>query len=895
MIRCFSRQWFRLFAMAPALALAALPASSCPVSTSDGEHDLATMDLARFSPVSTMRIADAPTRAQRALAATPCEGGFAGPYPCSNVDLQSFMPLAEIGGGSGNDIWGWTDPLTGKEYALMGRTTGTSFVDVSDPVNPVYLGNLPTHTFSSTWRDVKVHANHAYIVSEASGHGMQVFDLTQLRNVSNPPVTFSNTSHYGNFGNAHNIVINEETAFAYAVGTSTCSGGLHMIDLSDPVAPSFSGCYSADGYTHDAQCVVFRGPTHRFHHGNELCFNSNEDTLTIVDVTNKSAPVQLARLPYTQSGYTHQGWLTEDHQYFLLDDELDETQFGHATRTRVFDVSDPSAPALVGSFDSSAAAIDHNLYLNGAYAFQANYRAGLRILDASDAANGVLVEEAFFDIYPSNDNASFNGAWSNYPYFASGNVIVSGIEQGLFVLRPTSLTATFRIDSDAERLEVCGVGSDSAALDVSGVGGFEGTVALGVSGVPAGASAALSPDSVAPPGVTTLTVDVASPVAGQYVLNVDGTSGDVEFSAPVHLEVSVAGPAGVAPALPLDGAAGVSSNQTLYWDGGDNAYRYDLQIATDAAFGNVVVDAPGLTLNSYAATSLPDAATLYWRVVSHNACGSTVSPVWSFSTAPASCELFAAADVPQTIDSGPANVVTSTLVTDAAGQIVDVNVLGLRGVHTYLGDLDFQLQGPIANAHGGRANMRHSERALVRIIERRCGTDEDFNVGIDEDAPPGDLPCPYNDGGTYRPDNTLAPFQGNPGTGDWQLIVTDNAGIDGGELQAWSLEICTTPLPELLDSDGDGVSDDSDNCIDVANPDQRDTHGDGYGNICDPDLDNDGIVNVLDLGILRNAFFDSGAGLDADLNGDEVVNTVDLGIMKSYFFGPPGPSGVALE
>lgn len=127
------------------------------------------------------------------LALTPCENGFAGIYPCENVDLLAFMPLSTIGGGSGNDIWGWTDPLTGKEYALMGRSSGTSFVDISDPVNPVYIGNLPTHTSNSSWRDIKVYANYAFVVSEASGHGMQVFDLTRLRSVVSPPLRLPKT------------------------------------------------------------------------------------------------------------------------------------------------------------------------------------------------------------------------------------------------------------------------------------------------------------------------------------------------------------------------------------------------------------------------------------------------------------------------------------------------------------------------------------------------------------------------------------------------------------------------------------------------------------------------------------------------------------------------------
>ena len=377
------------------------------------------------------------------LSTTNCVGGFAGIYPCNNVDLEAFMPLADIGGtrsnSAANDIWGWTDPLTGKEYAIIGRVFGTSFVDISDPANPVYLGDLPTHgAFGSSWRDIKTYADHAFIVSEANQHGMQVFDLTQLDNVANPPVTFTETAHYNKNASAHNIVINEDSGYAYIVGASgknSCSGGLHMVDISNPTSPSFAGCFSSDGYTHDAQCVNYTGPDPD-HQGREICFNSNEDTVTIVDVTNKSSPVELSRTGYGGSAYTHQGWLTDDQVHFLVDDELDEQSLGHNTRTRVFDVSDLDAPTLIGSYDSANPAIDHNQYVKGNFSYQSNYRSGLRILDISAVATASLREVAFFDIYPANDAAQFNGTWSNYPYFDSGIVIVSGIEQGLFILRP---------------------------------------------------------------------------------------------------------------------------------------------------------------------------------------------------------------------------------------------------------------------------------------------------------------------------------------------------------------------------------------------------------------------------------------------------------------------------
>jgi hypothetical protein len=210
---------------------------------------------------------------------------------------------------------------------------------------------------------------------------------------------------------------------------------LHIINIQNPTSPSFAGCYSADGYTHDAQCVNYAGPDADYQ-GSELCFNANEDTITIVDVSNKGSLSQVARVGYNGSEYTHQGWLTEDQRYYLLDDELDESNNGHNTHTYIWDMVDVDNPVLIGTYASTTLNIDHNLYVKGNFVYQANYRAGLRILDLANVSAGGLTEVAYFDVYPANNNANFNGAWSNYPYFDSGIVILSGIEQGLFVLQP---------------------------------------------------------------------------------------------------------------------------------------------------------------------------------------------------------------------------------------------------------------------------------------------------------------------------------------------------------------------------------------------------------------------------------------------------------------------------
>jgi len=392
-------------------------------------------------------------------AVVPCINGFAGEYPCLNVDLLSFIDFDGLGcsGAQGNDIWGWTTDDSGvvRDFAIFCCTNGVSYVEITDPTNPKVIGITKTASTASTWRDVKVFKNHAYIVSEARNHGMQVVDLTLLLNQKAPGPNnqiFAVANYTDQMGSTtqrstHNIAINEETGIAYLVGCKTCAGGLLMVDISTPWNPQYAGCYSADGYTHDTQCVIYRetSPDERWH-GKEICFALNEDTLTIVDVTDKKNPVMISRVPYYGARYTHQGWLTKNQKYLLVDDELDEMYNTYDTTKRtvtyVWDVSNLGAPRDIYQFQSPVQSIDHNQYTEEDYVFQANYASGLRIWNGM---NGEIAEPTwrpslvgFFDVHPDADVADFYGSWSTYPYFASANnkntIVVSSIEKGLFVL-----------------------------------------------------------------------------------------------------------------------------------------------------------------------------------------------------------------------------------------------------------------------------------------------------------------------------------------------------------------------------------------------------------------------------------------------------------------------------
>lgn len=387
-----------------------------------------------------------------------CEGGMAGPYPCDGVDQLGFLGLEACNAAGANDVWGWCDDLTGKEYALLGLNNGLAFVDVTDPFYPVYLGKLPTATSTSLWRDMKVAGHHAYVVSEAFAHGLQVFDLHWLREAGSTPDAFLADATLTDFSDAHNLTIDEASNRLYVVGTNLADGGVLIYDISDPGNPTLVGMYEEGGYVHDAVAGVYAGPDPD-HSGASLLFCAHPTHFSILDVTDASDVQVLSTGMHPSNGYTHQPCWLPDGQRLLIGDELDEQQYGFNTRTVWWDVSDLDAPAYGGAYFGPTTASDHNQYADAAFVYQSNYTAGLRILKSDDTDGFSMQEVASFDVHPASDAVGFTGSWSNYPFLPSGNLLVSSMESGLHILRPNWLEAEF------SSLEVCQ--NDTAFLQVT--------------------------------------------------------------------------------------------------------------------------------------------------------------------------------------------------------------------------------------------------------------------------------------------------------------------------------------------------------------------------------------------------------------------------------------------
>jgi len=364
----------------------------------------------------------------------------AGEYDGSGMTLRSWLTIGELDAGSnaGNDCWGYVSP-SGREYAIMGLSSGTSFVEITDPANPQVLQFIDGP--NSTWRDIKTYGTYAYAVSEGGG-GIQVIDLSEI---DDGIVTLVNSVTTGGNSQTHNVVLNPDSGFIYRVGGGS-NYGLRIYDLNqDPVDPPFVG-ELFDFYVHDAQVVSYtEGP----YAGLEIAFccaglnnGSTETGLYIVNVTDKSDPRLIRRLEYPNSAYSHQGWLTPDRKYFLLGDELNASSTEFST-LHVIDVENPYQPSYVSDWKNTSGAITHNVYTTDQFGFIANYTSGIRVFDLRDPTD--MREVAYFDTFPGGDGATFDGLWSCYPYFPSGNVIGSDIQRGLFVWTPDLANLDFTL------------------------------------------------------------------------------------------------------------------------------------------------------------------------------------------------------------------------------------------------------------------------------------------------------------------------------------------------------------------------------------------------------------------------------------------------------------------
>ena len=340
---------------------------------------------------------------------------------------------------------------------------------------------------------------------------------------------------------------------------------------------------------------------------------------------------------------------------------------------------------------------------------------------------------------------------------------------------------------------VCQPNSASFTIEVGSVNGYSDAVTLSLSGHPAGSSIAFSVNPVIPGNTSTLTISGLGGVTpGDYPLILSGSSTTGPKDIAIGLQV-LNTPAGTMLELPADGAIEVDLQPLFEWEADAVATAYDIQVSSDSGFVSLAVDTTVADTFLTSPVALDPVATYYWRVRPTNLCGNGAwSAVFGFETVP--CLIYVSTDVPKTIPSSPGNVtITSVVEILDSGVITDVNVLDLEGTHTWIDDLDVTLISPAATS--------------VELFSDICGSNNDFDLDLDDEAPNSTFDCPPTTGLAYQPEGMLSDFDGEQLTGTWTLQIVDDFNQDGGTLDHWSIQVCLSDYScnkEVFNTNDDG-------------------------------------------------------------------------------------------
>ncbi len=425
------------------------------------------------------------TQAEKSHAAAPCVGNVSAGFPCQSVSLLSHLSFQDLAPTStrGNDIWGFTDLNTNREYAFIGIENGVAILDVTDPVNPVQVG-APTGS-STTWRDIEVYQvfdasaqrwrSYAYITADAVQDPLILLDLSGLPNAVER-VDFTSdhrsahTDYMLNADFTYGISQTGEAPVLGIAGSNLVNGNHRLYSLANPRAPALLSV-SGSGYAHDLTSFPIKDARK-----NTQCVNAqtrplcqvltdfNENTVDVWDVSDPTSRQLLASHPYANARFVHSGWWTDDGRYLYVNDELDERDLGLNTSIRVFDMANLRAPVQVGTWVGPTRAIDHNTYVKGNRLYFSNYSEGLTILDITNPTAPTRVGS--FDTFPANADVGFFGAWGVYPFFASGTIAISDINSGLYLVKNETL-ATPRGALSVASAKLSGTEGQSLAISVN--------------------------------------------------------------------------------------------------------------------------------------------------------------------------------------------------------------------------------------------------------------------------------------------------------------------------------------------------------------------------------------------------------------------------------------------
>ncbi len=343
----------------------------------------------------------------------------------------------------------------------------------------------------------------------------------------------------------------------------------------------------------------------------------------------------------------------------------------------------------------------------------------------------------------------------------------------------TAATNDYTLALSNNNISACQGNNATFTVVVGQIGSYSSPVTLSATGIPAPATVNFSPNPATPGSSVTMTVsNTATVTPGSYSFTVNGTSASGAHSTTGTLGISNSTLVASTLSTPVNNEPSAPLSPTLVWTNSGSGLTYDVAIATDNAMTNIVESATGLSTASYTATTLAPATTYYWRVTTANGCATAVnSTVFAFTTA--SCGTFNYTGSSVAISATGTPTITATISIPTGGTINDLNVVNLTGTHTYVSDLTVSLTSPAGTT--------------VQLFGGICTTDDNFDLGFDDEATPGAIPCPPTTGSSYVPTAALSAFDGQAMNGTWTLTIVDGFDQDGGTLDTWGLDICFTP------------------------------------------------------------------------------------------------------
>ena len=532
-----------------------------------------------------------------------------------NWQDNSLVPTTAYNGRY-NDVWGYAK--NGREYAIIGSTQAIHIIDVTDPTSPEEIQRIEG-TAGGTFlihRDMKVYQDYLYCVADEGSSTLQIIDLSMLPDTA---IQVYNSNEF--VITSHNLYIDSSQARLYIVGKGSTTT---MLDISNPASPALLVNYPKPGFPlprlHDAYVEDNIGYLN--------C--GNQKGLWVVDFTDPINPLILGTMDdYPDQGYNHSGWMAEDGVHYFMCDET------HGKRMKVVDVSDPTDLKVVKLFSLGLRdnEIPHNVMVKEGLLYVSHYYDGMQVFDVSNPLNPIRIAE--YDTYPDADAAWYAGNWGIYSFLPSGNILLSDMQSGLFVIEKLPATVTQYLDIKEAEFEICA--GEPVEFEMTVGSGFSDLgVMLSANTNNINATVEFVPSATAMPGdiVAVYVTDISGTAGVSEELTIFADDGTDSQTASVFI-LADGGPAPVSTiSSPSDGGFVYIDNIDFVWEQITDANKYRLEIATDEMdFENTIVFNVETTDNFYTLTDPLDADKPYfWRITSIGECAGNPSPIWSFVT-----------------------------------------------------------------------------------------------------------------------------------------------------------------------------------------------------------------------------------------------------------------------